>query len=51
MTMDSAAGTLVTIQVNLVAGTLVKHVHESPSRLKILQDILQFKVLYVTQYF
>ncbi|KAJ7239264.1 acyl-CoA dehydrogenase NM domain-like protein [Mycena rebaudengoi] len=45
MAMDTAAGTFVTIQLNLVAGTLVKYLKDSPSLNALMNDILAFDVL------
>ncbi|KAJ6550613.1 hypothetical protein DFH09DRAFT_1366654 [Mycena vulgaris] len=45
MAMDTGAGTLVTIQINLAAGTLVKHAIDSPETSKLLDDVLAFRVL------
>ncbi|KAJ7908990.1 acyl-CoA dehydrogenase NM domain-like protein [Mycena leptocephala] len=44
MAMDTGAGTLVTIQLNLAAGTLVKYLKQ-PSIKPLVDDILAFNVL------
>ncbi|KAJ7609319.1 hypothetical protein DFH06DRAFT_187211 [Mycena polygramma] len=44
MAMDTGAGTLVTIQVNLAAGTLVKYLKQPTIKL-LLDDILAFTVI------
>ncbi|KAJ6581956.1 acyl-CoA dehydrogenase NM domain-like protein [Mycena capillaripes] len=44
MAMDTGAGTLVTIQVNLAAGTLVKYLKQ-PTIKPLVDDILAFNVL------
>ncbi|KAJ7828269.1 acyl-CoA dehydrogenase NM domain-like protein [Mycena olivaceomarginata] len=44
MAMDTGAGTLVTIQVNLAAGTLVKYLKQ-PSIKRLVDDILAFNLL------
>ncbi|KAJ7146738.1 hypothetical protein C8R44DRAFT_657027 [Mycena epipterygia] len=44
MSMDTGAGTLVTIQINLVAGTLVEYL-EQLSVKQLVNDILSFNVL------
>jgi hypothetical protein len=46
MAMDTGAGTLVTIQLNLAAGTLVKYLKQ-PSIKPLVDDILAFNVLCV----
>ncbi|KAJ7453159.1 hypothetical protein FB451DRAFT_1281868 [Mycena latifolia] len=45
MAMDTGAGTLVTIQINLAAGTLVKHARDHPAIAKLVDDVLAFRVL------
>ncbi|KAJ7236823.1 hypothetical protein C8J57DRAFT_1088016 [Mycena rebaudengoi] len=45
MAMDTAAGTFIIIQLNLVAGTLVKYLKDSPSLNALMNDILAFDVL------
>ncbi|KAJ7649473.1 hypothetical protein DFH06DRAFT_1193252 [Mycena polygramma] len=45
MAMDTGAGTLVTIQINLAAGTLVKHVRDHPTIAQLVDDVLTFRVL------
>ncbi|KAJ6512370.1 acyl-CoA dehydrogenase/oxidase, partial [Mycena vulgaris] len=42
---DTAAGTFVTIQINLVARTLVKYLRDDPSLSALMADILAFNVL------
>lgn len=49
MAMDSAASTLITIQINLAGGTLARHVHEHPSHRQVLNDLLRFEVMYVNR--
>ncbi|KAK7024974.1 acyl-CoA dehydrogenase NM domain-like protein [Favolaschia claudopus] len=46
MAMDTGAGTLVTIQINLAAGTLVKHLKQ-PTIKRLVDDILSFRVMWV----
>lgn len=46
--MDTAAGTLLSIQVNLIAGTLAKYARSNHSLRPLLQDVLQYKVMYAT---
>ncbi|KAJ7078065.1 acyl-CoA dehydrogenase NM domain-like protein [Mycena epipterygia] len=43
-TLDGAAGSLVTIQLNLCAGTLAAYIDSRPDLHPILQDILEFKI-------
>ncbi|KAJ7104520.1 acyl-CoA dehydrogenase NM domain-like protein [Mycena belliarum] len=43
-TLDGAAGTLITIQINLCAGTLGMYIKSRPDLQEVLDDILQFKV-------
>ncbi|KAJ7691743.1 acyl-CoA dehydrogenase NM domain-like protein [Mycena rosella] len=43
-TLDGAAGSLITIQLNLCAGTLAMYIESRPDLRQILDDILQFKV-------
>ncbi|KAJ7461834.1 acyl-CoA dehydrogenase NM domain-like protein [Mycena galericulata] len=43
-TMDGAAGSLVTIQLNLCAGTIAMYAESRPDLRQILQEILEFKV-------
>ncbi|KAJ6550950.1 hypothetical protein DFH09DRAFT_823201, partial [Mycena vulgaris] len=45
LAMDTAAGTLVTIQINLVVGTLIKYLRDDPSLSALMDDILAFNVL------
>ncbi|KAJ7863766.1 hypothetical protein B0H14DRAFT_3107587 [Mycena olivaceomarginata] len=45
MAMDTGAGTLVAIQLNLVAGTLVKYLKESSYVQSLMDDVLSFNVL------
>ncbi|KAJ7235190.1 hypothetical protein C8J57DRAFT_1530882 [Mycena rebaudengoi] len=45
MAMDTAAGTFITIQLNLVAGTLVRYLKDSPSLNALMNDILAFDIL------
>ncbi|KAJ6613726.1 acyl-CoA dehydrogenase NM domain-like protein [Mycena sp. CBHHK59/15] len=45
MAMDTGAGTLVTIQINLAAGTLVKYLKEHSPIRRVMDDILAFNVL------
>ncbi|KAJ7863751.1 acyl-CoA dehydrogenase NM domain-like protein [Mycena olivaceomarginata] len=45
MAMDTGAGTLVAIQLNLVAGTLVKYLKDSPYVQSLMDDVLSFNVL------
>jgi len=45
MAMDTGAGTLVTIQINLAAGTLVKYLKDHPTIRPLMDDILAFNVL------
>ncbi|KAJ7747812.1 acyl-CoA dehydrogenase/oxidase [Mycena metata] len=45
MAMDTGAGTLVTIQLNLAAGTLVKYIKDHPAIAQTMDDILAFRVL------
>jgi hypothetical protein len=47
MAMDTGAGTLVTIQINLAAGTLVEYLDDHPSIRTLVDEILAFNVLYV----
>lgn len=42
---DGAATTLLTIQLNLVAGTLARFVSEREDLLPTLGDLLQYKVM------
>jgi hypothetical protein len=49
MAMDTGAGTLVTIQVNLAAGTLVKYLKQ-PTIKRLVDDILAFNVLCVISF-
>ncbi|KAJ7679133.1 acyl-CoA dehydrogenase NM domain-like protein [Mycena polygramma] len=44
ITLDGAAGTLITIQINLFVGTLAKYSNSRPELDGILQDALQFKI-------
>ncbi|KAJ7210493.1 acyl-CoA dehydrogenase NM domain-like protein [Mycena pura] len=44
-TIDGAAGTLVTIHLNLFAGTIAKYASSRPDLEVILQDALQFKLV------
>ncbi|KAJ7822923.1 acyl-CoA dehydrogenase NM domain-like protein [Mycena leptocephala] len=43
-TLDGGAGTLVTIQLNLCAGTIAMHNESRPDLDQILRDIMQFRV-------
>ncbi|KAF7336927.1 hypothetical protein MVEN_02129100 [Mycena venus] len=45
LTLDGSAGTLVTIQVNLFAGTVARYASTRPDLQAVLQDALQFKVI------
>ena len=45
MAVDVAASTLVTIQVNLVAGTLATYVRQQESLVPLLRQLLKFEVL------
>ncbi|KAJ7437590.1 acyl-CoA dehydrogenase NM domain-like protein [Mycena galericulata] len=45
MAMDTGAGTLVTIQINLAAGTLVKYAQDHLTLKSVLNEILAFNVL------
>ncbi|KAF7356178.1 hypothetical protein MVEN_00949100 [Mycena venus] len=45
MAMDTGAGTLVTIQINLVAGTLVKYLKGNSYVKSLMADVLSFNVL------
>lgn len=47
MAMDTGAGTLVAIQLNLVAGTLVKYLKDSSYVQSLMDDVLSFNVLCV----
>ncbi|KAJ7246589.1 acyl-CoA dehydrogenase NM domain-like protein [Mycena haematopus] len=44
-TLDGAAGTLVTIHLNLFVGTIAKYAHSRPDLEAILQAALQFKLV------
>ncbi|TFY78617.1 hypothetical protein EWM64_g5393 [Hericium alpestre] len=43
--LDGAVGTLVTIQVNLVAGTLARYAHDRPSLLPLIKKLLSYDIM------
>ncbi|KAJ3557101.1 hypothetical protein NM688_g1654 [Phlebia brevispora] len=43
MVFDGAAMTLVTIQVNLVSGTIARHVKNRPELLPLVEDLLRYR--------
>jgi hypothetical protein len=48
MAMDTGAATLITIQMNLVAGTLAKYIKTNPFLENLMGDILAFRVVWVS---
>lgn len=47
MAMDGGAMTLVTIQVNLIAGTIARYAVNRPELLPLVDDLLQYRSQYV----
>lgn len=45
LTLDGSAGTLVTIHINLFAGTVAKYADSRPDLQALLRDALQFKLV------